>query len=72
MGTCDDWLSGGGVGQNRYRRLSLIKLSCREPKAAERVREAMTLIEHEWELERSASERRIFIEIGDRYIRTHR
>lgn len=61
-----------GVGQSRYRRLSLIKLTCREPRAAQRVTEAMTLIEHEWLLGNDASRRRIFIEIGDTYIRTHR
>ena len=63
-----------GVGQRRYRRLSLIKLSCRESRAAQRVRLAISLIEHEWLLSvgQGAGDRRIFIEIGDEFIRTIR
>lgn len=61
-----------GVGQRRFRRLSLIKLSCRETKAAARVDEAMSLIEHEWKIASQKSDRRIFIEIGDGVIRTVR
>jgi predicted nuclease of predicted toxin-antitoxin system len=61
-----------GVGQRRFRRLSLIKLSCRETRAAERVRASMSLIEHEWHVAMHSSDRRIFIEIGDAVIRTMR
>lgn len=53
-----------GVGQRRYRRLSLIKLSCRETRAAERVRAAMSFIEHEWNYSSGSADRRIFIEIN--------
>jgi predicted nuclease of predicted toxin-antitoxin system len=61
-----------GVGQRRFRRLSLIKLSCRETRSARRVSEAMTLIEHEWDYSASSNDRRIFIEIGDSSISTKR
>lgn len=61
-----------GVGAGRYLKLGLIKLSCQEPKAAERVRTAMSLIEHEWVYGATNPHRRIFIEIGDRVIRTFR
>lgn len=61
-----------GIGQRRFRRLSLIKLSCRETRAAERVRSAMSLIEHEWEYGAKAEDRRIFVEIRDNVIRTVR
>jgi predicted nuclease of predicted toxin-antitoxin system len=61
-----------GVSRRRFTRLSLLKLSCRESRASERVSAAMSLIEHEWTLASSASDRRIFIEIGDSMIRTHR
>jgi len=61
-----------GVSQRRYRRLSLIKLSCRETIAARRVAAAMSLIEHEWALADASSSRRVFIEIGDSFIRTLR
>lgn len=61
-----------GIGQNRYKRLSLIKLSCPETEAVDRLKQAMSLIEHEWSLEKDPSKRRIFIEIGKTYIRTVR
>lgn len=61
-----------GIGRVRYRRLSLIKLSCRETRAAARVAAAMSLIEHEWALAADKSDRRIFIEISDNFIRTTR
>jgi predicted nuclease of predicted toxin-antitoxin system len=37
-----------GISNSRYKKLNLLKLSCREPIAAARVKSAMTLIEHEW------------------------
>ena len=61
-----------GVGQRRFRRLSLIKLSCRETSAAKRVEEAMSLIEHEWQVGSQSRDRRIFIEIRNSVIRTVR
>ena len=50
-----------GVGHRRFRRLSLIKLSCRESRAAERVNAAMSLIEHEWQWGLKERDRRIFV-----------
>jgi len=61
-----------GVEKRRFRTLSLIKLSCRQPNAAARVREAMSLIEHEWNFSAGTSDRRIFIEIGKGAISTKR
>jgi len=60
-----------GVGRARFRRLSLVRLVCRETRAAGRVRDALSLIVHEW-TRPDARERRLFIEIGDSFIRTHR
>jgi hypothetical protein len=50
----------------------LIKLSCFEPDAASRVKQAMSLIEHEWNVAGETESRRIFIEISDSVIRTYR
>jgi predicted nuclease of predicted toxin-antitoxin system len=61
-----------GIGAAKYLKLGLIKLSCREPTAARRVKSAMSLIEHEWAHGESNPHRRIFVEIGDRVIRTFR
>lgn len=61
-----------GFGGGRYKTLSLIKLTCRKPKAAERVEHFMSLIEHEWEANAGASGRRLFIEIQDNVCKTWR
>lgn len=61
-----------GVGSRRFLRLGLVKLSCFEPDAARRVREAISLIEHEWSVTEGSDGRRIFVEISDRVIRTFR
>ncbi|WP_284178927.1 DUF5615 family PIN-like protein [Rhabdaerophilum sp. SD176] len=61
-----------GVGQRRYRKLSLLKLSCREPRAADRVGSALSLIEHEWKFSEGSPDRRMFIDIGDASISTKR
>lgn len=61
-----------GVGQSRFRRLNLIRLACRESRAATRLEEAMSLVEHEWSVGHGGRLRRIFIEILDSAIRTNR
>lgn len=61
-----------GVGQRRFRSLSLIKLSCRESRAPARLLDAMSLIEHEWKVSDGKQDRRIFLVIGDDAMRTHR
>lgn len=61
-----------GIGQRRFRKLSLIKLSCRETRAAQRVAQALSLILHEWDYGQGSSDRRLFVEIGDDVIRTCR
>lgn len=63
---------GHGIGTSKYLRLGLIKLSCFEPDAAGRVREAMSLIEHEWTASAGKEGRRIFVEIGNQVIRSFR
>jgi len=63
---------GHGVGKNRYRMLSLIKLSCFEPDAAGRVKSMMSLIEHEWDAGATDSGRRLHIEILDTVVRSMR
>lgn len=67
--------SSHGVGSSRYRRLSLLRFEkCRESRAAQRLEDAMSLIEHEWKFGagRRPRERRMFVVITDSSIRTHR
>jgi predicted nuclease of predicted toxin-antitoxin system len=61
-----------GVGAGRFRKLSLIKLSCRSTQSAGRISAAMSLIEHEWNYSAARLDRRIFIEIGEASIATKR
>lgn len=60
-----------GITRGRFSNLSLLQLSCLEPMAASRVKEALSLILHEW-VAGATRERRLFVEIGDAVIRTNR
>ena len=61
-----------GVGKGRFRSLSLIALRCRESHAAARIRQAISLVEHEWQHFEVHGGQRMFLEIGEGYIRTNR
>jgi predicted nuclease of predicted toxin-antitoxin system len=61
-----------GVGKRAFRRLSLIKLSCRESRCYQRITEAMSLILHEWNIAQQSQDRRLFMDIMDSVIRTIR
>jgi predicted nuclease of predicted toxin-antitoxin system len=58
-----------GVGNQRFKSLNLLKLSCRKPEAADKVRQAMSLIEHEWQCNDAAVGRRLFVELSASVIR---
>ena len=61
-----------GIGQQRFRKLSRIAFRCREPLAAHRISAAMSLIEHEWQVAQSSSDKRIIINISETTILTTR
>jgi predicted nuclease of predicted toxin-antitoxin system len=61
-----------GIGSSRFKRLHLLQFLCAEPQAVHRLREALSLIEHEWELCQRKAARRFWVEIGNSFIRTHR
>jgi predicted nuclease of predicted toxin-antitoxin system len=61
-----------GLGNERYKSLNLLKLSCRKPEAAEKVKQAMSLIEHEWQCNEAAVGRRLFMELSASVIRINR
>lgn len=56
----------------RYRKLSRISLHCNEHQAAQRVEIAMSLIETEYEDAQGSRDKRMFIEILNSSIKTHR
>jgi hypothetical protein len=62
-----------GIGQRRYRRLSLIRFErCRESRAADRMASLLSLIDHEWRLASGQNDRRLFMVITSDVIRLHR
>lgn len=61
-----------GMGRRHFRRLSRIAFRCPEPSAAQRLKEALALIEFEWAGAQAKPDKRIIIEIGPTYIRTVR
>lgn len=62
-----------GVGNGRFKKLSLIKISLRNKvNAKRRVDQAMSLIEHEWSISSKKAARKLFVEISDNVIKTNR
>jgi predicted nuclease of predicted toxin-antitoxin system len=61
-----------GISGARFKRLNLIHFQCPEPQAANRLVEAISLIEHEWNWCQAKAARRIHISIGSQVIRTFR
>lgn len=58
-----------GVGKARFRTLSRIGLRCSEPQAAARIKAALSLIVHEWEIAQASRDKRMIVEIGTSFIR---
>jgi hypothetical protein len=56
----------------RFKKLSRIGLKCAAPKAAARIKAALSLIEHEWSFAQNSSDKRMIIEIVETAIRTIR
>jgi predicted nuclease of predicted toxin-antitoxin system len=61
-----------GLGRMRFKKLHLIKLSTEAPRYDGRIKQAMSLIEHEWGICLKKGESRLFIEIQTDVIRTVR
>jgi len=57
---------------NRFDRLSLIRICCDEVMASKRVEHAMSFLELEWAFRSEKAARRMWIEIGPHYLKTNR
>jgi predicted nuclease of predicted toxin-antitoxin system len=57
---------------NRFDKLYIIRLCCNEVQAANRLEQALPLIEMEWKFAGGKSARRMWIDIGSHSITTHR
>jgi predicted nuclease of predicted toxin-antitoxin system len=63
---------GTSARNDRFEKLSLIRLRCREVLSSKRLEHAMTFIELEWSIKMQKSSRRMWIEIGEHFLRTYR
>ncbi|MBW7921592.1 MAG: DUF5615 family PIN-like protein [Rubellimicrobium sp.] len=61
-----------GISNTRYRSLNLLHLGCVETQAANRVEQALQLIESEWMFAGERNARRLFVELHDSRIVTNR
>lgn len=60
------------VSNNYLKKLSRIDLTCKEPDAAERIKQGMSLIEAEWRIAQKSKDKRIFIVIQGNAFKTVR
>jgi predicted nuclease of predicted toxin-antitoxin system len=58
--------------RTRFRKLSRLSLRCRESRASERVRAAMSFIEREYEEAPDSKDKRMIVEISETVMRTIR
>ena len=61
-----------GVGQSRFRKLNLLKLSCHKPTSSTRVIDALELLVYEWNFGGYRQGRQLDIEILNTVIRLNR
>jgi predicted nuclease of predicted toxin-antitoxin system len=57
---------------DRFEDLSIIRFGCNEVLASKRLEQAMPLIQLEWQYTSAKKARRMWIDIGPHWIRTHR
>lgn len=57
---------------DRFSRLSVIRICCNEVGAASRVKQAISFIEHEWEFATKKAARRMWVDIGQHFLKSHR
>jgi hypothetical protein len=61
-----------GVSNGRFKKLSLVKISCKSPQAAARMKSALSLVQHEWNFNSESAVRRLYVEIKSATISTNR
>jgi predicted nuclease of predicted toxin-antitoxin system len=63
---------GSSPGNDRFKSLNLIWLSCGPVMATKRIEQAMSFIEHEWEFACRKRARRLWIDIGQHRMTSYR
>jgi len=56
----------------RFKSLHLIRIGCNGPMAVARAEQAMELLEAEWLFTQAKPSRRMWVDISNHYIKTHR
>lgn len=58
--------------RRRFRTLSRIGLRCKAPRCAQRIKAALSLIEHEWDVAQNNQDKRMIVEVGESHLRSIR
>lgn len=61
-----------GVTDERFKKLPLLFFGCSVPTSSSRLKQALSLIEHEWAISEKKVARRFFVEITNHQIATYR
>lgn len=57
---------------DRFKRLSVVLIACNAAMAAKRLEQAMSVIEHEWQISQKKAAARLWFEIGNHRLTTYR
>lgn len=60
------------VSKREFQKLDMIQLKCRPVGSPQRVQSALSFIKAEWEHSKHSERSRLFLDIGDGYLRTNR
>jgi predicted nuclease of predicted toxin-antitoxin system len=63
---------GKSITSERFKRLSIIRICCNEVLAAKRLKQAMSLVEHEWIISEDKVASRLWVDIGPHFFRSNR
>lgn len=61
-----------GKSDDRFTKLDLLMCSCSAALASKRVVQAISLVEHEWQISQAKAARRLWVEITNHHILTYR
>ena len=63
---------GRKVSQDRFKSLHVLRICCGEIQAANRIRQAVSFIEHEWRFTTAIKARRLWVDINSHSLQSHR
>ncbi len=63
---------GKKTSQDRFKSLHILRICCGEIQAENRIRQVVSLIEHEWQYAAALKARRLWIDINSHSVESHR